>query len=250
MKQLKEIFTDNFKTALSSLGVNDFKAAEYVIIPTAEQEKCTSMDNIYRMWVTPAFTGIRISFDSVIDLLVKEDKKVAPLRIKISKKENKPVLLETSQRYRKLRDIAQRKKSNLIFPFEILEETELEFTAQIERIEAIRILFFKRKYSSNLNELLNGEITYKEAIINFEKHFEKYRFYPPSYNHSKVGDESYSSLVINKDSETPDFSLFINPNVQEEKYHKLKFKDAIEIYINEELNHEIYGLKIGKKHGA
>ncbi len=34
MNQLKEIFTENFKTALSSLGVNDYEAAEYVFIPT------------------------------------------------------------------------------------------------------------------------------------------------------------------------------------------------------------------------
>lgn len=250
MTQLKEIFINHFIAALSSLGVNDFKAAEYIIVPTDEHERYTSRDEIYRLWVTPAFTGIRISFDSVIDFLVKEDKKVAPLRIKISKKENKPVFLEISQRFRKLRDIAQRKASNLIYPFEILEETELEFTKEIERIEAIRIVFFKRKYSSGLKELLNGEITYEEAIKNFENHFDHYKFYPPSYNQSKEGDESYSSLVINKDFETDDFSLFINPNFEEEKYSKLDFKKAIDIYINEELNHEIYGLQIGKKDGA
>ncbi|MBK7009796.1 MAG: hypothetical protein IPH36_14785 [Saprospiraceae bacterium] len=216
---MKEIFTENFKTALSSLGINDYEAEEYVIIPTDEQEKYTSMDEIYRLWVTPRFTGIRISYESVINLLVKEDKKIAPLRIKISKKENKPVLLETSQRYRKLRDIAQRKESNVIFPFEINEETELEFSDQIERIEAIRILFFNRKNSTELKELLNGKISYKEVIGNFEKHFERYRFYPPSYNHSVVGDESYSSLVINKDFKTGDFSLFINPTIDNLKIY-------------------------------
>ena len=116
MNRLKELFTENFKSALSAIGVNEYESEEYVIIPTAEQEKYTSMDDIYRMWVTPSFSGIRISFDSVIEILVKEDKNVAPLRIKISKNENSPVLLETSQRYRKLRDIAQRKESNIIFP--------------------------------------------------------------------------------------------------------------------------------------
>ena len=247
MKQLKEIFTENFKSALSSIGISDHTSVKYVIIPTDEKEKYTTMDDIYRLWVTPSFKGIRISFDSVIDVLVKEDKKVAPLRIKISKEENKPVLLETSQRYRKLRDIAQRKATNQIFPFEIGEESELLFNNQTERTEAIRILFFRRKFSPDLNELLEDEITYKESIRNFETHFEEYRFYPPSYNHSKVGDESYSSLVINKDFETNKFSIFVNPNLQEEKYNNLNLNDALDIYINEELKHKIYGIMITKK---
>ena len=248
MNRLKELFTENFKSALSAIGVNEYESEEYVIIPTAEQEKYTSMDDIYRMWVTPSFSGIRISFDSVIEILVKEDKNVAPLRIKISKNENSPVLLETSQRYRKLRDIAQRKESNIIFPFEIIEKSVLEFNNETERREAIRIQFFKRKYTLELNQLLGNKITYTEAIKNFENHFKNYRFYPPSYNHSKAGDESYSKLVINKDFENNEFSLFVNPNYQEEKYNKLTLEEAIDIYINEELKHEIYGLQIGKKH--
>ena len=247
VNQLKEIFSENFKTALSSIGISDYDSVKYVIIPTAEEEKYTTMDDIYRLWVTPSFKGIRISFDSVIDVLVKDDKKVAPLRIKISKKENKPVLLETSQRYRKLRDIAQRKATNLIFPFEISNENELEFNLQTERKEAIRILFFRRKFSPDLNELLEDEITYKETINCFTNHFDDYRFYPPSYNHSKVGDESYSSLVINKEFETNKFNIFLNPDLAEEKYNNLSLNEALDIYIDEELKNKIYGISIINK---
>jgi hypothetical protein len=248
MKKFKEIFTENFKAALSSIGVSDNYSVKYVIFPTIEQEKYTTMDDIYRLWVTPSFKGIRISFDSVIDALVKEEKNLAPLVIKISKEENSTVLLETSQRYRKLRDIAQRKPTNSIFPFEINQENDLEFNNRIERTEAIRILFFIRNSTPEISEVLGDEITYSEAIINFENHFERYRFYPPLYNHLNAGDESYSSLVIKKDFETNEFSIFINPNTEDVKYNNLNLNTALEIYIDEELKYSINRIKIGKKH--
>ena len=248
MIPLKNIFTEHFKAALSSIGIVDYQSEAFVIIPISEQEKLTSRDEIYRLWITPTFSGIRMSFDSVIDVLVKEDRKVAPIQIKISKQENGPVILVTSQRYRKLRDIALRKRTNLMHPFEIQEEAEFEFDSQYERIEAIRVLFFKRVHSSVLKKLLGEDIAYNEAARFFENHFEKYRFYPPSFNQSNIGDESYSSLVINKDFDTNEFSLFTNPDHQKKKHSRLTLAEAIDIYIKEELKYEIYGIEITKKH--
>ena len=107
---------------------------------------------------------------------------------------------------------------------------------------------FTPEYSVEIREVVVDEITYDEAIINFENHFERYRFYPPLYNHLNVGDESYSSLVIKKDFETNEFSIFLNPNIEDVKYNCLNLNKALEIYIGEELKYSICGIKINKKH--
>ncbi len=244
MIPLKKTFIENFISALSLMGIEDYQTEKFVIIPTTEQEKMTSRDEIYKMWVTPCFTGIRRSFDSVIEVLVKEAKKVAPIRIKISKEPGQPIFLETSQRYRKLRDLTLRKRDNLIFPFEMLEESDLEFSEEIERSEAIRILFFKRTHSSDLKEIIGDKISFEEVLHCFENYFKQYTHYPPSYDKFQEGDESFSSLVMSKDVESDEYSLYHNPIIQKEIHSKLNLKDALDIYISKELKHSIYGVEI------
>jgi|GEM_PF-5322278 len=216
MTELKEVFTNNFKAALASIGIEDYNSETFIITTNPEPEKWTSMDNIYRMWTTPLFTGIRLNFDAVIESLVNEKKKVAPIRIKIYKEDNsKPIVLEISQRFRKLRDLALRKRDNQTYPFEVIDESEYRYSETKERTEAVRILFFRREYDNYIQSIIGNKISHREVIDFFNKHFKKYQYYPAIYNHATKDDDNRSSLVIQKTTEPDQFNLFQNTELKE-----------------------------------
>jgi len=77
------------------------------------------MDKNYKARDTPAISGIKISYETLLNSLVKERKKVIPLWIKIYKEKDQPIIFETSQRYRKMRDVLLRYRDNKYAPFEI-----------------------------------------------------------------------------------------------------------------------------------
>jgi hypothetical protein len=247
MKPVKEIFEENFKVALIEMNVKDIDKEQFVITPNTEFEKCTSMDDIYRMWVTPRFAGIRLSFDQVLEKLVKVEKNAIPLWIKMHKSQGKPVILLVSQRYRKIRDVIIRRPDNLIFPFEICEDSFFDFNEEVERLELVRILFLGQKINSELIESIGSEIKYSEVIQNFEVHFENYTFFPPSFNYAPRGEEKYNSLVIKKDISTNQYSIYKDSSLKEEVKTKLNLEEVMTFYISSELNYQIHGIKIQPK---
>ena len=244
-KQSRYDRIEHFKVALTGIGVKEYDEERYMIIPTIEEENCKYMDDLYKTWDTPKFSGIRISFNAVIEALVKEKKKVAPLRIKISKEKGEPVILETSHRYRKLRDIAQRKLSNTHYPFEINEAPEFLYSATRERKEAIRVLFFTRSITKHLQQIIGGTISHDEVKANFEKHFEQYRYYPAIYD-TEPGETSHSHLVIEKNFDKNEFRLFKNTEGEETIHSGLTFEEAMKLYMKDELEGKILEIGIVK----
>ena len=244
MKGIKEFFIENFGAALKSIGVDKPQEEKYIIVPTTEEEKLTSMDERYKLWITPGISRIRLSYESLINSLVKEQKKVMPLWIKMHKEKDKPVVLQISHRYRKMRDVILRYRDLENAPFQIAEDSLFEFSELKERREAIRILFFTQKLSLDLKNIIGDEIKFNEVKWNYKNHFEKYRFYPPSYKHTKEGEDTYSSIVIDKDAKTGTFSIFKNPNMEAKVKSKVGIEKAIKYYLQEELNYKICGLEI------
>ena len=103
---ISNYFVTNFEKTLEKLGIPNKDKIEYLIYPTSQVEKHTNFDNIYRMWATPSFNGIGISYYEVIQNLVKTDHNTIPLWIKVTRK-NRLVVLEISQRFRKKKQIKQ-----------------------------------------------------------------------------------------------------------------------------------------------
>jgi hypothetical protein len=176
--------------------------------------------------------------------LGKIEKNAIPLWIKIHKDLDKPIILLVSQRYRKVRDVIIRRPDNLIFPFEISEDSLLDFNEVAERLESIRILFFNQKVNNQLLKSIGPQMVYSEVIEICTNHFENYSFYPPSYNYTPKGEGKYNSMVIKKDIATNQFSVYKNPSLKEEIKSHLNLEEAVAFYINKELKHEILGIKI------
>ena len=243
---IKVYFQQNFDKALCQLGILDSEAISFCIYTTNQIENYTTSDDIYRMWATPSFTGIRIKYSEVIENLVRKHKNTIPLWIKISKSKNSDVILEISQRFRNKKQIMERSSKNNIAPFEIKENSELVIDINNERKEAIRILFFKQILDKNLNSIIQNQIKHVELIEMFSLHFEKYRFYPALYNHFKKDDERYSNLVIDKDFKTKHFKIHVNNEQCELVKDNLDFDSAINYYLENELNWEYKGIRIIK----
>lgn len=241
---IKIYFQNSFDKTLDKLEITDPRKRTYLIYPTKKIENYTNFDDIYRLWATPSIAGIRITYDEVIQNLVKVDQNAIPLWIKINSNSNAPIVLEISQRFRKKKQILERNPNNEIAPFEILEGSEVEFQLAEERKEAIRILFFQRLGDKNINRIIGDTIKYKELINMLSLHFEKYRFYPALYTHYKIDDERFSNLVIEKDFNANKFRLF-KPNSKEETLKdNLDIISAIKHFAQNELNWKYKGITI------
>jgi len=239
---ISSYFITNFEKTLEKLGISNKDDVQYFVYPTAQVEKYTNFDEIYRIWTTPSFNGVRISYNEVIQNLVKTDQNTIPLWIKVTR-QNKLVVLEISQRFRKRKQIIERNPDNKISPFEIVEKLEFKFNQEKERKEAIRILFFKRLDENILKTKIGQKIRYDELRDVLSSHFEYYRFYPPLYNHYKSDDERHSKLVIEKDFDSKLFKVFSSNN-EENIIEKTDFETVIKYYIHNELNWEYKGIEI------
>jgi len=126
----------------------------------------------------------------------------------------------------------------------IVEEPLFEFSEAKDRIAAIRILFFTRKLSPDLTATIGDHISPKELMTNFKKHFAAYSCYPSAYNYLKKEAAGYSSLVINKNTETNKFNVFKNPDPNNLIKSDLDLEEALKFYIQEELKGDVFGIRI------
>lgn len=245
MNPLKEIFIENFVEVLNSIGVDNPQKEEYIIVQNTEDERWTTMDERYRLWETPSFSGIKISYDSVIGNLVKEHKKLAPLWIKVYNEKDKPIMLHTSKRYRKLRDINLRRRDNELAPFEIAEEPFIDFSASKERSEAIRVIFFTQEAREDLKQTIGDSVAYKEVHKTFKNYFDTYRFYPPTYKQTNAeGEEADAFIVIEKDFATKKFTLFKSHKVANKLQSNLDLEEVLRFYLKEVIKYDICGISI------
>ena len=237
-------FKENFDKTLEELKIAKSDNLEFCIYPTSQIEKYTNFDDIYRMWVTPNFKGIRISYNEVIQNLVKTQKNTIPLWIKILNNQKGILILEISQRFRTRKQVIERNPENPIAPFEIVKKSEFEFNISEEREEAIRILLFKRLIDENLKAIIGKTISYDEFNKALRLNFDSYRFYPPLYNHFKQDDERFSKLVIEKDFNSGQFRIFSSNEKEDSIAENLDYNSVINYYIHNELNWEYKGIKI------
>jgi len=49
---------ENFKKVLNELGVYNPEQLSYVVCPTSKDENYNNLDDIFKIWVTPSFSGI------------------------------------------------------------------------------------------------------------------------------------------------------------------------------------------------
>lgn len=244
MLKARDIFVERFNASLTSQGIQDIKCKSFIIIPTNDVENYTSRDDIYRFWSTPRIIGIRIDYNLLVESLVKDEQNSIPLWVKITAKIDLPILLEISQRFRKVKEVIQRNSENNLAPFEIDNNSSIEYIIQNEREEAIRILFFTRSVDNGLLELIGDKIKYAEVEHFFKKHFENYRFYPPLYNHFKLEDMKYSRTVIEIDFKSKRYRIFKNDDQKETLYTNLNFDQALNYYLEYEQNWELNRIKI------
>lgn len=244
MTEAKDLFIKNFNKALKLLGIENYSDEKFIIILTNKTEKYNNLDDIYRIWSTPLITGIRLSYKEVIEGLVKKEQNTIPLWIKISKEQNKPIQLKISQRFRKVKQLLMRNPNNEISPFELENNSVIEFSLEQERLEAIKILFFSRRINQRLIKIIGKEISYQEYKNNFTKHFKKYRFYPPLPNHQKESDNSYSKLVIDKNFEKENYSICLATEMEND----LSLDQVLHYYADKELNWKFCDIEIKKEH--
>ncbi|WP_235299797.1 hypothetical protein [Portibacter marinus] len=244
MNRTQEIFSDKFQNALKKLGISNTESVSYIIIPTSEKENYTNWDDIFRFWSTPTFKGIRLNYNDVVCNLYKEHKNTIPLWIKVSYKREMPIVLEISQRFRKLKDVIERNPENSLAPFELEGRIEIDQIVNTERSEAIRILMFKRELDKRTKDILGDEISLEELKENLKEHLNNYRFYPANRKHQKIGDINYSSLIINQEYKTGKFSICNAENLEEEIKSELIKIEAIEFYIEHMIQDEFCGLKV------
>ncbi len=244
MNKTSEIFQEKLNGILIDLGVENIDSISFIIVPTIEEEHYTNWDDIFRFWSTPSFKGIKLKLNDVISNLVKEHKNTMPLWIKVTYRKDKPVVLEISQRFRRIKDIVDRNPNNLFAPFEVGNRYDIEQIVESERTEAIRILMYKRAIDERTKEIIGDEIHISELEDNFKSHLDIYRFYPANPKHQNVGDDYYSKFVINQDYKSGNFSICDAANLEHEINSKLSKKEAIEYYVKHMIKHEIFGIKI------
>lgn len=248
MNRTGDIFHEKFSGFLNELGVKNLDSISFIITPTSEKENYTTWDDIFRMWSIPTFKGIRLKYNEVVNNLAKETRNTMPLWIKVSIQGQMPIVLEISQRFRKPREIFERRPENLFSPFELDDEKKIETYINCERLEAIRILIFKRLLDKRLEEIIGNEIHIKEIKDTLRRHLQHYRFYPASPSHQKIGDANFSEIVIKQDYKTGKFSLCKAEDLDDELESNLSMTEAIEYYIEYKIKDEFFGIKI--KHSA
>lgn len=248
MDNLIEVFRNKLNRILNEIGVENVENNSFLIITTTDKENYTTWDDYYRLWSTPTFKGIRLKFDDILDCLVKKEKNTIPLWIKVTYVYHKPVILEISQRFRKLKEVLERNPENTFAPFEITKRDDIDQIVNSERAEAIRILMHKRLLDNRIRNLIGDQIDISELKENLISHLNNYRFYPPNPSHQKQEDLNYSELVINQDYQTGEFSICKAENLEEEIESKLTKNLAIDLYLKRMITNEFCGIKI--KHRA
>ena len=244
MTKLKEMFNVNFSGMLIDLSIENFDAYKFIIVSTNEKENYTNWDDMFRLWTTPTFTGIKLDYDEVIKYLVKETQNLLPLWVNISYKKGLPIVLEISQRFRKERDINARNPNNKFAPFELKNNKDICQILESERLEAIRILTFNRISDNRIKNLIGSEISIEEIEQSISKILMNYKFYPPKPNHQKPGDSNYSQIVINKDFKNSTYSICDAEKLEKEIQSKLNMFDAIKYYLNHQIEDEFCGIKV------
>lgn len=244
MNKLTEIFRNQLNKILNEIGVEDIGNNTFFIIPTTDKENYTTWDDIYRFWSTPTFKGIRLKFDDVINSLVKTEKNTIPLWIKVTYVYQKPVILEISQRFRKLKEVLERNPENTFAPFEVTERNDIDRIVNSERAEAIRILMHKRLLDNRTKIVVGDKIEVSELREVLSTLLNYYRFYPPNPSHQKQDDPNYSELVINQDYQTGEFSICRAENLEEEIESNLTKSEAIDLYLDRMITNEFCGIKI------
>ena len=54
----RELFEDRFNNALKALGINNIKTRTFIIVPTSDEIKYSSFDDIVRFWQTPLWKAM------------------------------------------------------------------------------------------------------------------------------------------------------------------------------------------------
>lgn len=244
MIKAKEIFEEHFRRILKESGIEYFDDITFIVIPTAKTEHYTNFDDIFRLWVTPAFKGIQLSYKEVVDNLFKDVRNTMPLWIKLHYQHSLPIVLEVSQRYRKVKEVLDRNKDNKHPPFEIGLGINIEDIIQEERNEAIRILFFTRRSNNRIINILALGVSINEISNFLSQHLNTYRFYPPLYNHQKKDDPNYSELAIDNDSVSGIFKVCYTDNLENIVLSTTDKTTAINYYIDRMIKEKFCGIDV------
>lgn len=233
---IKELIEKNLKGILIELGVSNPTDQEYVLlVDENERYQYDSFDDIYRMWQTPKFIGVKLDFETVLDNLA-QPQNTAPLRIKISL-QNNTVILEFSQRFRKQKVIKEANQNNKYAPF-VKSVENFEFTSEIERQSMIRIILFSAK-NDNLFRNRVSSINTCELKEYVNWHFRNYRFYP-----ANVSDENHKGLVLEKDFKTSLFNVFNDNSLENKIKSGLTIEKAMSFYSKSDEIKKICGLTV------
>ncbi|MBN4071499.1 hypothetical protein JYT72_03195, partial [Crocinitomix catalasitica] len=201
-----------------------------------------SKDEIIHMWWTPKVSGIRLSRDEVVKFLATSWN-TAPLWVSANL-DRKILILNFCQRFRKHKVILESNQGNELAPFRISKDHQVEFDQSYERKSAIRSAFFSRNVTDQLREIIGESITKDEYFDFLKDHFESYRFYPPLYNHAKIGEKGYSALVIEKDFKKNKYKVFRNPDSSNTIIKRKLLEKCGNEYLINELSENLDGIRI------
>lgn len=231
---ISKILSEQLNAVMAFYAIKETEEIELVLVPNLLQEKLNNQDEGISFWQTPMISGRRISIEKSLEFLATAFN-TAPIWIK-TYYTNKLLILEFSQRFRKFSVIKEAHPNNTFAPFQIGSIETFDMSRIDERSSIIKGMLFGGMMSDLELQKLNAVITKKEFLDFLEEHFESYRYYPQLYNHHKLGDRNYSTLVIEKDHEKNTFSLFKNDKFQTNILSNKSLTDIALVYLEKELN--------------
>lgn len=238
------LIANHFEEVLKHFGIINGEKINYYLIPYDSNEKLKSFDEMISFWQTPKISGFRISKEMCLNFL-SSAKNEAPIWIK-TYYEKDSLILEFSQRFRKLAVIKEANPNNNLAPFNIQPIGSCVLGKIRERESLIRSKLFDFRLDDALFRLVGSKISEYEYFDFLENHFKSYRFYPPLYNDFKSNEKNYSSLVIEKDFNNNLYSIFRNGKEDEKILNKATLKEVGLKYLNDALNWKIDNIIIEK----
>lgn len=219
----------------------------FVILPsnaTNEVPKNT-WDEIINNWVLPKSTEIKLSIEQVVEALTSQQGHL-PLWIKVKQLSENEILLNSSRRFRKVKDIKEFHKDTETMPFIFDNSIDYKFTNEIQKNGLTRKLLWNFELTEQEKRFFEKHpLTFTDIRQFAEDHFKSYIYFPPDYNQRKPYTKRYSKLVIKKDT---GYSLLENTGTINEK-NILMTTDMDQIlhtYLDKEMNYQIDNLTIKK----
>ena len=244
----QDFFIDQIKSSIETIINREINLEEFsfVILPSNLRNEIpkSNLDEIIDMWIMPTKSEIRLTFTEVIETLTSREGYL-PLWIKLLIVEQNIVLLNISNRFRKLKEIREHNSGNYIKKVETENAEDIVFTIEKERIALIRKLLWRFQLTEAEKEIFkNSELSIFEVELFFKNHFNKYTYFPPDYNHRHINNIDYSSLVIKKNDSEYKIIECIGTENEIIKFKSFDLSDIVNYYLKSEKNYCIDGLEI------